>query len=153
MSQSSSMGEVVQRHALPWITTPDQAMVWGVAFGLNSEVALVLARTLAGGRPAGDEGAAGDTGTPTAWYPSWWTTSYGHSSGGHGGAVSISSPTAGLFSASPIPDPGSLMAALGSIASAPSPVSSSSGSSGSSFSSGSFGGGGGGGGGGAGGGF
>ena len=60
--------------------------------------------------------------------------------------------SAGLFSSSPSPDPGSIMAALGSIASPSSPDVSSGGSP-SSFGGGFGGGGGGGGGGGAGGGF
>jgi uncharacterized membrane protein YgcG len=151
MAQSKSMGEVVERHAIPWVETPDQAMVWGIAFGLERELELVLSRTLADTEGEPTEGEP--TGSSAYWYPSWWTMA-SHASGGHGGgSVAFSSRSAGLFSSSPIPDPGSIMAALGSIASAPSPASSSGGSSGSSFSSGSFGGGGGGGGGGAGGGF
>ena len=143
---SKSMGDVVARHALPWVKTPDEAMVWGVALGLDTELETVMSRSLLAARnPAAD---------PTAyWYPSWWTLA-GHSSGGGaGGAVSFSRESAGLFSSSPMPDFGSVVAALGSIASSPAPASSSSGGSGSSFSGGSFGGGGGGGGGGAGGGF
>ncbi|MGD0019919.1 MAG: TPM domain-containing protein [Candidatus Limnocylindrales bacterium] len=151
MTASKSMGEVVQRHALPWITTPDEAMVWGVAFGLDREVELVLSRTLAGTEGEPTDGEPSET--STYWYPSWWTMA-SHSSGGHAGeTVAFSARSAGLFSSSPIPDPGSIMAALGSIASPSSPASSGGSSSGSSFSSGSFGGGGGGGGGGAGGGF
>ena len=144
MTQSRSMAEVVTRHALPWVTTPDQAMVWGVAFGLDREVELILSRTL-----SGPEGAP--PASSTYWYPSWWTVA-GHTAGGAAPATGISG-SGGLFSSSPIPDPGSIMAALGSIASPSSPSTRSSGSSGSSFSSGGFGGGGGGGGGGAGGGF
>ena len=152
MSQSNSMGEVVERHALPWITTPDQAMVWGVAFGLDSEVEEILKRTLAASAAEPEEGE--DAESSTYWYPQWWTVA-GHSGGSHAGpSVSFSRASAGLFSSSPIPNPGSIMAALGSIASSSSPASSGSGGSSGSFSSGgSFGGGGGGGGGGAGGGF
>jgi uncharacterized membrane protein YgcG len=154
MVQAHSMTYVVEQRALPWIKTPDEAMCWGIAFGLNAEIEGVLQRTLANSPehlPGGSEG----------WYPSWWTMD-SHASGGHGGStggstggsVGFSSGTAGLFSSSPFPNPGSIVAALGSIASSPSPVSSSSGGgSSSSFSSSSFGGGGGGGGGGAGGGF
>jgi uncharacterized membrane protein YgcG len=145
MIASGSMQEVVLRHAVPWITTPDQAMVWGVAFGLNRELDLVLSRTLASG-PAGEDYVSG----PPAWTPSWWVYSSGHS---HSGGSGISSGHAGLYSSTPFPDPGSIMAALGSISSPSSPASSSSSSGSSSFGSGSFGGGGGGGGGGAGGGF
>jgi hypothetical protein len=146
------MGEVVQKRALPWVTTPDEAMVWGVAFGLESEVGQVLARTLAAS--TGEDADKADVAASTGWYPTWWTMA-GHSTG-HGGSestVSFSRESAGLFSSSPIPDPGSIVAALGSMASASAPYSGSSGGSSSSFSSGSFGGGGGGGGGGAGGGF
>ncbi len=152
MSQSNSMGEVVQSHALPWITTPDQAMVWGVAFGLDSEVEEILKRTLTASAAEPEEGE--DAESSTYWYPQWWTVA-SHSSGSHAGpSVSFSRASAGLFSSSPIPNPGSIMAALGSIASSSSPASSGSGGSSGSFSSaGSFGGGGGGGGGGAGGGF
>lgn len=120
-------------------------MCWGIAFGLNSEIESVMKRSLTG--------EAATTESTNVWYPAWWTMD-GHSSGGHSsGTVSFSHESAGLFSSSPFPDPGSIVAALGSIASAPSPASSGSGGSSSSFSSGSFGGGGGGGGGGAGGGF
>jgi uncharacterized membrane protein YgcG len=156
MTQSKSMVEVVEKHALPWVTTPDAAMVWGVAFGLDKEVELVLSRTLADGSDEATDDK--DAQSSTTWYPSWWTMGL-HSSGSHGGhggqggSVAFSSASAGLFSSSPIPDPGSIIAALGSMASPPSPASSSTGGSSSSFSSGSFGGGGGGGGGGAGGGF
>ena len=143
MVQSQSMGEVVSRHALPWVATPDQAMVWGVAFGLDREVELVLSRTIT-------ETAGAPTRSSTYWYPSWWTVA-GPAAGGAALATGISAGSGGLFSSSPIPDPGSIMAALGSIASPSAPATGSGG--GSSFSSGGFGGGGGGGGGGAGGGF
>jgi uncharacterized membrane protein YgcG len=146
LTASSTMDEVVARHALPWVKTPDEAMVWGVALGLDTEIELVMSRSLWAAR----ESAADPT---HYWYPSWWTLA-GHSSGGQaGGPVSFSRESAGLFSSSPMPDFGSVVAALGSIPSSPAPASSSSGGSGSSFSGGSFGGGGGGGGGGAGGGF
>ena len=152
MTGSNSMGEVVQKRALPWVTTPDEAMVWGVAFGLEGEVGQVLARTLAAS--TGEDADKADVAASTGWYPTWWTMA-GHSTGhgGAGGTVAFSRESAGLFSSSPIPDPGSIVAALGSMASPSAPYSGSSGGSSSSFSSGSFGGGGGGGGGGAGGGF
>lgn len=149
MAQSTSMGDVVKSKALPWVTTPDQVMAWGVAFGLDRELEGVLSRSL----ESPDEEPASPT--VSAWHPTWWLDS---SSGqpmsgfslGHGGG----SGSSGLFSASLIPDPGSMIAALGSVSHPSEPVSSSSSSSSSSsFSSGSFGGGGGGGGGGAGGGF
>ena len=127
MAQSQSMDEVVARKPLPWVTTPDAAMAWGVALGLNSEIETLLGRTV---------GASMTSGRQAGWYPMWF---YGTGSavgfaGGGGGS-------GGLFSASAIPDVGSMMSSLGSIGS-------SAGGGG-----GGFGGGGGGGGGGAGGGF
>jgi uncharacterized membrane protein YgcG len=144
MLNSSSIDAVAQSHAVPWIETPDQVMAWAVAFGLNRELEIILARSATPPEVAAAGYAAG-------WQPAWWVTT-GHVAGNHSSAGGAS--VAGLFSASAIPDPGSILASVGSIASV-SPPSTSGGSSGSSsFSSGgSFGGGGGGGGGGAGGGF
>jgi uncharacterized membrane protein YgcG len=129
MAQSGSMDQVVASRALPWVSTPDEAMAWGVAFGLNAEIDAVLRRSVE---------ASAATGRAAGWYPMWWIPSGGHSwAGGAGGASG-----GGAFSASAIPDVGSMMSAIGSI-----------GSSTSHSGGGSFGGGGGGGGGGAGGGF
>jgi uncharacterized membrane protein YgcG len=142
LAEARSMAEVVEKRPLPWVTTPDETMAWGIAFGLDSEIEELMARSF---------GKRDDL-QPKApvWHPSWWLVSTRSSEGSL-----ISSPgQGGLFSASRMPDPGALMAALGSIthASPPYTPGSSSSSSGSSF-GGSFGGGGGGGGGGAGGGF
>ena len=126
MAQSSSMEEVVARRPVPWIDTPDKAMAWGVAFGLNKEIEGVLDRSLEQQARSGRYGG---------WYPMWWVPIGGSpgSSSGFGG---------GMFSPNAIPDLGSMMSAIGSI-----------GASTSHSGGGSFGGGGGGGGGGAGGGF
>jgi uncharacterized membrane protein YgcG len=128
MALSKSMDEVVERKALPWVTTPDAAMAWGVAFGLNAEIDTLLSETVRASTASGHQ---------VGWYPIWF---YGPgSSGGFGGA---GAGGGGLFSASAIPDVGSMMSSLGSI-----------GSSAGGGGGGGFGGGGGGGGGGAGGGF
>ena len=130
MAQSGSMDEVVGRRALPWVTTPDAAMAWGVAFGLNADIEAVLNRTAS---------ASVASGRQVGWYPLWFAgPSYGGGLGGGG----VGGGTPGLYSGTPIPDIGSMMSSLGSI-----------GSSGGGAGGGSFGGGGGGGGGGAGGGF
>ena len=129
LAQSSSMDEVVGRRALPWVTTPDAAMAWGVAFGLNADIEAVLNRTVS---------ASTASGRQMGWYPVWFAgpaSGWGGFGGGGGGA-------AGLYSGIPIPDIGSMMSSLGSI-----------GSTGGGAGGGGFGGGGGGGGGGAGGGF
>jgi uncharacterized membrane protein YgcG len=130
MQQAQSMQQVADSRAVPWIDTPDKAMAWGVALGLDREIDGVLHRSLE---------ADGAAGRPVGWYPMWWIPLGGHSSG-HGGG--FGGGTTGLYSASMIPDVGSMMSAIGSI-----------GASTSHSSGGSFGGGGGGGGGGAGGGF
>jgi uncharacterized membrane protein YgcG len=146
MAQAASMGDVVKAKALPWVSTPDQVMAWSVAFGLDTELEGVLCRSLTNPDDA--------TNTPaSAWHPMWWVDSStgrplsGFSLGHAGGSGS-----SGLFSASALPDPGSMIAALGSISHPTAPASSGGGGAGGAG-GGSFGGGGGGGGGGAGGGF
>lgn len=130
MSMSASMDEVARRKPLPWVDTPDAAMAWGVALGLNSEIDAVLHRTMDESRRAG---------YATGWYPVWWSTPHAGGFGGGGGAVGAGG--GGLYSAGAIPDIGSMVSAIGSIGSS------------ASRGGGGFGGGGGGGGGGAGGGF
>jgi uncharacterized membrane protein YgcG len=132
MAQSASMDEVVGRRALPWVTTPDAAMAWGVAFGLNADIEAVLKRTAS---------ASVASGRQVGWYPLWFSGP-SHSGSSGVGFFGGGASSAGLYSGTPIPDIGSMMSSLGSI-----------GSSGGGGGGGSFGGGGGGGGGGAGGGF
>jgi uncharacterized membrane protein YgcG len=144
MAGARSMSDVAATKVLPWVTTPDQVMAWGVAFGLDHEIEQILSRSMV------DEYANGDPALrarPHPWYPAWYTT--GPQAGAYGPA-SLGSP--GIFSASGIPNLSAIMSALGSITSPSLPDTGGS-SSGSSFSSGGFGGGSGGGGGGAGGGF
>jgi uncharacterized membrane protein YgcG len=135
MAQARSMNQVVAESAIPLIESPDDAVVWGVALGLQAEVEQVLERTaddLQQGRAQG------------GYLPIWYGSgSSGFGSGSQGGPGGFAP---GLMSSSPIPNFGGMMAALGTIGNSPS----SSGSGG----GGGFGGGGsGGGGGGAGGGF
>jgi hypothetical protein len=134
MAQARSMGEVVATSAIPLIEDPDDAVVWGVALGLQSEVEQVLQRSaedLSTGRAS------------SAYMPMWYWSAGGgwgdHGSGGGGWAP-------GMMSSSPIPNFGGMMAALGTIGNSPA-------SSGSGGGGGFSGGGSGGGGGGAGGGF
>jgi uncharacterized protein len=149
MAQAASIGDVVKSKALPWVTTPDQVMAWSVAFGLDRELEGVLSRSLA----VPDEQSASQA--ASAWQPAWWLAgSSAHSTTGISLGHAGGSGSSGLFSASLIPDPGSMIAALGAAGHPSGPPSSGGGSSSSSsFGGGSFGGGGGGGGGGAGGGF
>lgn len=132
MRQARSMDEVVEKSGLAWLETPDRAVVWGTALGLQDEIQQVLERSVDDLR----EGTA----TPTVWLPLWYHSASGETgwSSGAGGLAP------GLMAGSAIPDFGGMMASLGTIGNSPS----------SSGSGGGFGGGGsGGGGGGAGGGF
>lgn len=141
MAMARSMDQVAADAAIPLVESPDDAVAWGVALGLNAEVEAVLQRS------AEDRGGGRD-----AYLPAWYLpAALGSPGGGSGGASGGLAP--GLMSSSPIPDFGSMMAALGTIGT----PSASSGGGGGGYGgggSGGFGGGGsGGGGGGAGGGF
>ena len=129
MAQARSMGQVVDESAIPLIQNPDDAVVWGTALGLQSEVERVLERS------AEDLKAGAAT---TSYFPTWYSS--GSSSWGSGGGGGGWAP--GVMSSSPIPNFGGMMAALGTIGN--SPASSGSGSGGGGFSGGSSGGGGGG---------
>jgi len=129
LAGARSMDEVVTSHVLPWVETPDQAVVWGFALGLHHEVEDVLERSVELARESGQVGAR------TPWMPVWYVpgTSGSFGGGGSGGG--------GLFSSSAIPNFGAMTAALSTIGVA---ASSSSGGGGGSFGGGSSGGGGGG---------
>ena len=141
MEQARSMGEVIAEPEVAVLAdTPDRAVVWGLALGLNDEVASVLARGLEEQRQA--------TGSPVgAYYPLWLGT--GSDSGSRwSGAAAAGVAASGVhygsgsgFSGSAIPDIGGMFNALGSVGSTP--PSSSSGSSGGGFSGGGSSGGGG----------
>jgi uncharacterized membrane protein YgcG len=129
MAQARSMQQVVDEAGLDWLDTPDQAVVWGTALGLQGEIEGVLSRSL-------EDVQEGRTTGSVPYFPAWYQTSSGapfvaSEAGGSG---------ASLFSDSGVPDVGGMMSALGTIGNSPS----SSGSGGGGFSGGSSGGGGGG---------
>jgi hypothetical protein len=129
MAQARSMQQVVDESGLAWLDTPDQAVVWGTALGLQAAIEGVLARSL-------EDVRAGRTSGSAPYFPIW----YQNSSGTPFGAAAASGGSGGgLFSDSGIPDIGGMMSALGTIGNAPS-----SSGSGGGFSGGSSGGGGGG---------
>ncbi len=132
MEQSRSMDQVVADAGLEWLDTPDQAVVWGTALGLQDEIEKVLERSLDDVK----DGRATATGT---YFPAWYGGSGGQGFANTGGG-------GGIFSSSGVPNLGGMMAALGTIGNSPP-------SSGSGGGGGFSGGGSGGGGGGAGGGF
>lgn len=133
MDQARSMQQVVDEAGaagLTWLDTPDQAVVWGTALGLQEDIEGVLSRSL-------EDLQAGRTASTVPYFPAWYT----NSSGAQFSASEIAGSGGSLFSDSGIPDVGGMMAALGTIGNSPS---SSGGSGGGGFSGGSSGGGGGG---------
>ncbi len=128
MEQSRSMDQVVADSGLEWLDTPDQAVVWGTALGLQSEIERVLERSL-------EDIKDGRTAVGTTYLPVWYHTSDG------GSFSNAAAGGGGIFSSSGVPDIGGMLSTLGSIGNSPS---SSGGSSGGGFSGGSSGGGGGG---------
>ncbi len=128
MAQARSMQQVVDEAGLDWLETPDQAVVWGTALGLQHEIEDVLDRSLEDVKAAGASSSA-------IWFPTWYRSSDGSSFASAAAAGSGGS----IFSDSGMPDLGGMMSALGTIGNSPS-----SSGSGGGFSGGSSGGGGGG---------
>ena len=109
MAQARSMEQVVEEAGLDWLDTPDQAVVWGTALGLQSEIEGVLSRSLEDVKEGRAAGA-------TPYFPAWYQTSSGTSFM----TSAASGSGAGLFSDSGIPDVGGMMSALGTIGNSPS---------------------------------
>lgn len=129
MAQARSMQQVVDEAGLDWLDTPDQAVVWGTALGLQDEIEGVLSRSLEDVRRGTSSGFA-------PYFPAW----YQGSNGMPFTAATATGSGGSLFSNSGVPDLGGMMSALGTIGDSPS----SSGGSGGGFGGGSSGGGGGG---------
>jgi uncharacterized membrane protein YgcG len=129
MEQARSMQQVVDEAGLDWLETPDQAVVWGTALGLQGDIEDVLKRSL-------EDVEEGRTAASGVYFPAWYRTSSGSSFASAAAAGSGGS----IFSGSAIPDLGGMMSTLGTIGNAPS----SSGGGGGGFGGGGSGGGGGG---------
>ena len=135
MEQARSMRQVVESRAVPWLETPDQALVWSVALGLREDVERVLSRSV-------EDATSGNAASSQAWLPSWYGASLvGDGDSGGGGGLGA---TGGMFSSGMIPNFDSMFAAVSTIGNSPATSSSGSSSSSGSFSGGSSGGGGGG---------
>ncbi len=130
MEQARSMQQVVEDAALPWLETPDQAVVWGTALGLQGDIEDVLKRSL-------EDVEAGRSMASSTYFPGW----YRNSDGATFGSALASGSGGSIFSGSAVPDLGGMMSALGTIGNSPS---SSGSGGGGGFSGGSSGGGGGG---------
>ncbi|MGZ6296726.1 MAG: DUF2207 family protein [Candidatus Limnocylindrales bacterium] len=113
MALARSMQQVVAEAHLPWLETPDQATVWGVALGLQDEVQRVLERSL-------EDERSGQTPGFVPWYPLWYNAGWSSAAS----ASALRSGTGvfapGSFSSSPLPDFGGMMAALGTVGNSPS---------------------------------
>ena len=132
MEQARSMQQVVDEAGLDWLDTPDQAVVWGTALGLQGQIEHVLDRSLEDLKRARlrPPRCTSRPGTRRRTVPRSPT------------APRVAGSGASLFSDSAVPDLGGMMSALGTIGNSPS--SSGSGGGGGGFSGGSSGGGGGG---------
>ena len=132
MAQARSMDQVVAEAGLDWLDTPDQAVVWGTALGLQSEIEGVLSRSLEDVQQGRATGAVPVL--PDLVPELERGVAHGlRADAGSGGS---------LFSDSGIPDIGGMMSTLGTIGNSPS--SSGGGGGGGGFGGGSSGGGGGG---------
>ncbi|CAN5480612.1 hypothetical protein BH20CHL7_BH20CHL7_18040 [soil metagenome] len=132
MEQARSMQQVVDDAGLEWLETPDQAVVWGTALGLQGEIEDVLKRSL-------QDVSSGRSMAAATYFPGW----YQNSSGSSFASAASSGSGGSIFSGSAIPNIGGMMSALGTIGNAPS-SSGSGGGGGGGYSGGSSGGGGGG---------
>jgi uncharacterized membrane protein YgcG len=109
MEQARSMDQVVTDAAkagMTWIETPDQALVWGVALGLQDDVDEVLRRST-------DDIRDGRASAGSTYTPGWYGVA---GSGGHGGWGGGGSQ----FSGSAIPNVGGMIGVLGSVGNSPS---------------------------------
>jgi hypothetical protein len=109
MAQARSMTQVVDEAKLSWLATPDQAVVWGTALGLQRSIEQVLDRTL-------DDVRSGAAQPQTAWFPVWYGSSLSGSGSGGAGAVAAGS----VFSGSALPDFNGMFGVLGSVGNSPS---------------------------------
>lgn len=107
MAQARSMTQVVSDAGLPWLETPDQALVWGVALGLQGPVEQVLSRST-------EDLRAGQATLSPLWFPAWYGSRESFAAGAAGGAGGS------LFSGSAVPDFGGMFGVLKSVGNAPS---------------------------------
>jgi uncharacterized membrane protein YgcG len=107
MALARSMDQVVAEAGLDWLETPDRAVVWGTALGLEKEIEDVLGRSL-------DDVKGGRAAVGSTYLPVWYASSAG------GSALGAAGGGGGLLSSSAVPDFGGMMSALGTIGNSPS---------------------------------
>ena len=89
MAQARSMQQVVDEAGLPWLDTPDQAVVWGTALGLQGDIEGVLSRSL-------EDVKAGRDQRRRPYFPVWYQTSSGTPFMSSAGGGSGGEPVLGL---------------------------------------------------------
>ena len=110
MAQARSMQQVVDEAGLDWLETPDQAVVWGTALGLQDEIEGVLSRSLEDVKAGGDQRRRRPTSRPGT----------GRRTGRRSPARAASpAAAAGSSPTRAIPDIGGMMSALGTIGNSP----------------------------------
>jgi uncharacterized protein (TIGR04222 family) len=109
LEQARTMDQVVSSGVLPWVETPDQAVVWSYALGLHEEAEEVLERSL-------EDVRAGGASPTRTYFPLWF--SIGPRTGARTSSAG-KAPTAGLFSGGVVPNFTSMTAALSTIGSPP----------------------------------
>ena len=110
MAQARTMQQVVDEAGLAWLDTPDQAVVWGTALGLQNDIEHVLQRSL-------QDVSKGTAAAGIPYFPTWYTNSSGSS---FASSMGTGSSGGSLFSDSAIPDLGGMMSAIGTIGNSPS---------------------------------
>ncbi|MGK2849829.1 MAG: TPM domain-containing protein, partial [Candidatus Limnocylindrales bacterium] len=108
MEQARSMQQVVETAGLDWLETPDQAVVWGTALGLQHEIEDVLKRSL-------EDVSSGRSMAAATYFPAW----YQNSSGSSFASAAAAGSGGSIFSGSAVPDLGGMMSALGTIGNSP----------------------------------
>ena len=109
MAQARSMQQVVDGAGLTWLETPDQAVVWGTALGLQHEIEGVLSRSM-------EDVSRGAVAASSTYFPTWYRGSDGSSFA----SAAASGSGGSIFSGSAVPDLGGMMSALGTIGNSPS---------------------------------
>ncbi len=106
---AASMDDVASPAGLSWVTTPDQAVVWGFALGLRSEIEALLGRTTNDRSGVG----GGSSGSRPAWYP----VAESAPDGASGGVPTSSSGAPPPDASRPPVDPSALFTAIEAIGS------------------------------------
>ena len=88
MEQARSMQQVVDEAGLQWLETPDQAVVWGTALGLQDDIEGVLKRSL--------EDVTRGAAATAPYFPIWYTNQSGSSFASGDGRGQRRQPLLGL---------------------------------------------------------